>query len=111
MAEDAALIEMEADLSEAVKVSDHGIRRMRQRLGLQKHAVAKEVDRAFAKGTSRVDLSGRMRRVLDAMFHRNGHYGDYRVYRGCVFVFKGDQFVTVIPLSNGLQNTKAGGRG
>lgn len=108
---DAAILEMDADLSEAIRVSDHGMKRVRQRLGLQKSAVEKEIARALEKGTSRTDLSGRMRRVLDAMYHKYGHHGDYRVYRGCVFVFKGETFVTVIPLSNGLHNTKAGGRG
>ncbi|MDV2964553.1 hypothetical protein RZ532_01075 [Nitratireductor aquimarinus] len=57
---------------------------------------------------ARTSFSGRMRRTLDFMFHKYGHFGDYRVYRGHVFVFKGDQFVTVFPLTNGLHNSKAG---
>lgn len=100
-----------SDLESGLMLSDHGVKRMRQRLGLPKTAVEKEVVRAKTNGISRTDFSGRMRRVLDALYHKFGHYGDYRVYRGCIFIFKGDHFVTVFPLPNGLQNTKAGGRG
>ncbi len=104
------MAELGTEMEEHLHISDHGLKRMRQRLGLPKSAVAKEVDRALLKGVTRTDFSGRMRRLLDALYHKYGHYGDYRVYRGCIFIFKGDHFVTVFPLPNGLQNTKAGGR-
>lgn len=100
-----------ADLMTSVSASDHGVKRLRQRLGLPKKAVEREIARALESGTPRTDFSGRMRRTLDYLFHRHGHYGDYRVWRGWIFIFKGQTFVTVIPLTNGLQNTKAGGRG
>lgn len=105
MSDEQALAE---ELLSAIEASEHGTRRMRQRLGLPKKAVEKEIARAHERGTPRTDLSGRIRRVLDALFHRHGHYGDYRVWRGWVFVFKGQSFVTVFPLTNGLQNSKAG---
>lgn len=108
---DADLAELGAELETAVGVSEHGVKRLRQRLGLNKSSVQREVERALEKGTPRTELSGRIRRTLDAMWHRYGHYGDYRVYRGHVFIFKGATFVTVIGLTNGLHNTKAGGRG
>lgn len=111
MSENALIDALEADLTEDVIVSGHGDERVRHRLGLPRSAVQKEVERAKTKGIARTDLSGRMRRVLDALYHRHGHYGDYRLYRGWVFVFKGEQFVTVLNLSNGLHNTKAAGRG
>lgn len=99
---------MSVELLSAIEASEHGIKRMRQRLGLPKKAVDKEIVRALERGTTRTEYSGRMRRTLDYLFHRHGHYGDYRVWRGWVFVFKGQNFVTVFPLTNGLQNTKAG---
>ncbi|MBN7755442.1 hypothetical protein JYP46_01280 [Nitratireductor aquimarinus] len=108
MSDNAAL---EAEAVEAFQLSNHGMKRVRQRLGIPKKAAEREVGRALEVGASRTSFSGRMRRTLDAMFHKFGHYGDYRVYRGHVFVFKGDQFVTVFPLTNGLHNSKAGGRG
>lgn len=108
---DSDLFELSSELETAISVSEHGVKRLRQRLGLNKSAVDKEVQRALEKGTTRTELSGRMRKTLDAMWHKYGHYGDYRVYRGHVFVFKGSNFVTVIPLTNGLHNRKAGGRG
>lgn len=108
---DSDILELGDELETAIKVSDHGVKRLRQRLGLNKSSVDREVARALEKGTPRTELTGRMRRTLDAMWHKYGHYGDYRVYRGHVFIFKGNNFVTVIGLTNGLHNTKAGGRG
>ncbi|TPM37066.1 hypothetical protein [Mesorhizobium sp. B2-3-2] len=96
------------ELVTGIETSDHGLKRMRQRRGLPKKAAEREIERAHSDGTPRTDYSGRMRRTLDALFHRHGHFGDYRVWRGWVFVFKGHSFVTVFPLTNGLQNSKAG---
>lgn len=98
---------LEAELVSALRATDHGIRRLRQRMGLPKKATEKEIARAFDGGTPRTAFSGRMRRTLDALFHRHGHHGDYRVWRGHVFVFKGPVFITVLPLKNGLHNSKA----
>lgn len=111
MQDDYVVDALETELASSIHVSDHGLKRMRQRLGLPKSAVSKEVERALDRGVARTEFSGRMRRLLDALYHRNGHYGDYRIYRGCIFIFKADHFVTVFPLPNGLQNTKAAGRG
>lgn len=107
---DAAIDALELEAQEAFSVSEHGILRARQRLGIPKRAVEREIERALERGTPRTELSGRIRRTLDHLFHRYGHRGDYRVWRGFIFVFKGRTFVTVLALSNGLQNTKAGGR-
>lgn len=100
--------ELDGEFQQAV-MSEHGVKRLRQRLGLPAKAAAKEIERALLKGTPRTDFSGRMRRALDYLFHKHGHYGDYRVWRGHVFVFKNQVFVTVFPLTNGLHNSKAGG--
>lgn len=96
-----------AELEAQVRASEHGVRRIRQRMGLPKKAAEREIERALENGTPRTEVSGRLRRVLDALFHKHGHYGDYRVWRGFVFVFKGRTFVTVLTLTNGLHNSKA----
>lgn len=102
--------DLELAAQEAFELSDHGIQRARQRLGIPKRAVEREIERALTRGTPRTELAGRIRRMLDYVWHRHGHYGDYRVWRGHVFVFKNQTFVTVFALTNGLHNTKAGGR-
>ena len=79
-------------------VSNHGADRIRERVGLPKKAVDKNVERAFEKGLKHGELSGGLRRFIDALYLEHRMANNIRIYCGMVYLFCGNVLVTVVPL-------------
>lgn len=77
-----------------VMMTDHGEFRTRKRAGLPKKAANKLAEQALVSGTDRRDISGRLRRYLDALLHR-GDADNIRVFRDYVFIFRGRVLITM----------------
>lgn len=83
------------------RLTRHGERRVRGRMGLPKRATAEMADRALAQGLHRESTTGRLRRYLDALHSREG--ADPVVYAGVVFIFDTGALVTCWPLPGNLR--------
>lgn len=81
-----------------VYVTNHAKDRTKQRVGLPKRVVEKNAERAFEEGLTRKELSGSIRRFVDALYHRDEKVQNIRIYCGNVYLFCGRVLVTVIPL-------------
>ena len=80
------------------KLTKHGRKRLRKRLGLSKGScVEKNASMALENGIRPKELTGRLRRYMDAMARR---YGSQPVlYNGYVYAFKeSDVLITCFPV-------------
>ncbi len=74
----------------------HGANRGKERVGLPKRIIAAVAERAYTCGLPRTEAAGRLRRYLDALYHKGGAM--LRVYTGRVWVYRGEVLITVLPL-------------
>lgn len=81
---------------EELRVSRHGGRRARERLGLPKSAVMRNAERAMKYGVERQDAYGPFRRYLDAMYFDYGTANNLRVYNRHIYIFCNETLVTVL---------------
>ena len=90
-------------------ITRHGIKRVRQRLGLPKKAVEKLVNEAEERGLPPGAYSGQMRRYLDwVVRHKHdAQRASLLVHSGHVFIFRNDVFITAWPLPYHLRHRKA----
>lgn len=82
---------------EEPKVTKHGYKRVRERLGIPKNAVQKNAERALKYGVPRQEVSGPLRRYLDALYYEYGTADNLRIYNRHLYIFcSGDVLVTVL---------------
>lgn len=81
---------------EELRVSRHGYKRARERLGIPKNAVQKNAEKALEYGVRREDASGPFRRYLDALFHEYGTANNLRAYNRHIYIFCGEVLVTIL---------------
>ncbi len=79
------------------EISRHAIKRIRERLGINKSGAEREVGRALA-GMTISDCTGRLRKFLDSQRHLHGDAAHFRVTPAAVFAFKGNTLTTVLPM-------------
>ncbi|MHA6346428.1 hypothetical protein [Roseivivax sp. CAU 1761] len=78
-------------------ISDHAVKRIRQRLGLPKRAAQREAERAL-EGAHVRHFTGSFRRYLDYLRHLHGVGAHYRITRSAIFAFKYGNLATVFPV-------------
>ena len=81
---------------EEPRITKHGYKRVRERLGIPKNAVQKNAENAMKYGVQRTDVSGPLRRYLDAIYYDYGTANNLRVYHRHVYIFCGEVLVTVL---------------
>ena len=81
-----------------VIVTDHAQERTRQRVGLPKKVSKKNAERAFEDGVTHSDVSGSLKRFVDALYFQNHTANNIRIYCGNVYLFAGNVLITVISL-------------
>lgn len=88
-------------------VTQHGGKRVRERLGIPKKAVARMAELALAEGKRHSDFAGSMRRYLDSVFLEHRTANNMRVYAQHLFLFDGPSLITAWQLPPKFRNTKA----
>lgn len=92
-----------------VDITRHGVKRVRQRLGLPKKAVEKLANEAWENGNDQAQHSGAMRRYLDwvALHKDDARRATLRVHDRYLFVFRDNALITAWLLPKHLKNRKA----
>lgn len=85
-----------------VNVTKHAGKRIRQRLGINKKATARNAEKAFAQGITHAEVKGKLRKYLDGIFLVNFNPTNMRVYNREVYLFRDTTLITVLPLPNYL---------
>lgn len=78
-----------------VRCSKHAVKRMRERLGLNKRGAERELDRAL-KGLHVDECNGKLRKWLENIRENHGGTAHYRVTPTAVYVFQANVLVTVM---------------
>lgn len=78
-----------------MRVTKHGERRIRERIGVPKRAVERMAGKALSDGHKHSDFSGAMRRYLNSVFLDHKNANNMRVYNQHLFIFDGETLVTV----------------
>ena len=80
-----------------LRVSKHGSKRARQRVGIPKKAVERNAQRALTDGIGYREASGALRRYLGWLYERyDGNGNNIRIYGDKVWVFHDGILITVL---------------
>ena len=84
-------------MSEAV-VTRHGAKRIKERIGLGRGSIQRNVEKALADGVTHAETKGSLCRYLDRIYLLNQRPNNMRVYNHMVYLFRGRTLITVLPL-------------
>ena len=90
-----------------IRLTKHAVERGKERLGLNRKALQRTADRAFAEGLQVKDTSGTLRRYLDGlgMTYKKGN--NTRVYGLHVYIIQRCVLITVLHLPRQYWNAVA----
>lgn len=83
-------------------VTNHAVKRIRERVGVNKRATENLARKALKDGLSHKDLSGNLRRYVDSVFFRSRTANNLKVLHDKVYIFKNNVLITVISLPQNL---------
>jgi len=95
-------------LKDAVRITNHGDKRIRKRLGLSKQSVDKNATKAFECGITHAEATGQLNKYISKLFLLGGTKGNYadniRIYNHYVYIFSGSTLITVMKLPKNLES-------
>lgn len=83
-----------------VVMTNHSVKRTKERIGLSKKIADKNAQRALEYGVTHSEAKGVLCRYLDKLYLSNGNANNVRVYHRYVYLFRGNTLLTIIPLPN-----------
>ena len=79
------------------RVTKHGNRRSRERMGIPKKAVDRNAQIALEKGIRHRDATGKLKRYMDYLYMRGGcEANNMRVYGDHIYIFRDETLITVL---------------
>lgn len=93
-----------------VVLSDHAIKRARQRCGISRKSVLQQADRAREEGLPRLRTVGALRKYLDYLYDQEGIHSnhsklDFYIYGSFIWLFDDQTLVTVLTLPSWHQSS------
>jgi hypothetical protein len=79
-------------------VTRHGAKRVKERIGLSKSSIQKNVEKALVSGVTHSETKGSLHRYLDGVYLLKECPNNMRVYNRMVYLFRGNVLITVLPL-------------
>ena len=86
-------------------VTNHAVKRTKQRLGLPKKLAEKNAERALAEGLRHRDTGGSLYRYIESLYWKNKTANNVRVYCNFVYIFHDSLLITVYPLPQRYRKT------
>lgn len=83
-----------------VVMTNHSVKRTKERIGLSKKIADKNAQRALEYGVTHSEAKGGLCRYLDKLYLSNGNANNVRIYHRYVYLFRGNTLLTIIPLPN-----------
>ena len=81
------------------KITRHGAKRMRQRLGVPLSAVKRCADKALQEGVCHSDATGHLAGYISMLYNSyGGAANNIRVYNGFVYIFNNCVLITILTL-------------
>ncbi len=85
-----------------VRMTNHGIKRTKERVGLSKKIADKNAEKALEFGITHAETKGNLKRFLDKLYLSTGKANNMRVYHHHVYCFQNKTLITVINLPASL---------
>ncbi|MCM1323934.1 MAG: hypothetical protein NC218_07220 [Acetobacter sp.] len=85
-----------------VRMTNHSIKRTKERLGLSKKIADKNAMKALEFGITHAEARGNLKKFMDKLYLSCGKANNMRVYHHHVYCFQGTCLITVINLPNNL---------
>jgi hypothetical protein len=76
-----------------MELTNHSVKRMRKRLGINKQGTQRELER-IKDGMKIKDCAGRLRRYLDHQRQLHGMHAHFRITPNAVYAFQGEALTT-----------------
>ena len=90
-----------------VVMTNHSVKRTKERIGLSKKIADKNAQRALEYGITHSEAKGGLCRYLDKLYLSNGNANNVRVYHRYVYLFRGNTLsITKQILCSGGQTSK-----
>lgn len=86
-------------------VTRHATSRARERLGIPKGSVEKNVAKALTAGISHTETTGSLRRYLDHLYFSKHQADNIRVMAHYIYLFQGECLITVFQLPQKYRHT------
>lgn len=86
-------------------VTNHAVKRTKERLGLSKKLAAKNAERALAEGLRHRDTGGSLYRYIESLYWKNRTANNVRIYCNYVYIFHDSLLITVYPLPQRYRKT------
>lgn len=83
-----------------VKVTKHGIKRTKERVGLSKKLADKNAQKALDFGIKHSETKGSLNKFMNALYLKYKNSNNTRVYNRKVYLFHNEILITVINLPN-----------
>lgn len=81
-----------------VELTEHSIRRTKDRVGLSKKIADKNAQKALEFGIKHSESKGGLRRYLDKLFLSNRNANNVRIYHRYVYLFHNNRLITIMNL-------------
>lgn len=85
------------------KITDHALKRMKERCGIHRSAAQRLSDKAYTDGISHGETNGRLNKYITALYFQECTANNIRIFADKVFIFNDNVLITVIPLPNNLK--------
>ena len=85
-----------------IEVTDHAMKRLKERLGLPKKACQRHVERAFEEGIKHSEVTGRVKKYFDKLFFEHKASKNMRIYGTILYIFRNKTLIIVIPLPRNI---------
>ncbi|WP_038164899.1 hypothetical protein [Verrucomicrobium sp. BvORR106] len=84
-------------------ITEHAYDRAKKRLGLDRAATEREVEKVFATGLRHGETGGKLNRYLTRLYLEHGTADNLRIHSEHVFVFSGHVLITILHLPNEMK--------
>ena len=81
-----------------VVMTNHSIKRTKERVGLSKKIADKNAQKALEYGITHSECKAGLRRYLDKLYLSNNNANNVRIYHRFVYMFRDNRLITILPL-------------
>ena len=85
-------------MKRSARVTYHGGKRMRERIGVPKRAIQKLADTALEKGVRHKDTAGSLKKYISTLYLQYETANNIRLYGDKVYLFAGSILITVLQI-------------
>ena len=78
-----------------IMVTKHGEKRMRKRVGINKHSVCRMAEIVYEKGTRYCETKGRIHKYLEEVGNRNQLGNELVVHGNNLYIYRDNWLITV----------------